>query len=390
VNEILAKAISTFNKSEKAYAKFITGNDAGATGAHQSGFHISKQGWSLFFDKPGEKGQNKDIFITIKWQDDFETDSRFIYYGEKTRNEYRLTRFGKGFPFLTDEYVGDLLIICQSQEKNYQAFVITGDENVEDFLSGTDLSITETNKVIAPRHKENSTEVLVKLINSIVKEITMSFPASKIISNAAQEIYLKAYAVSRTIAIQEPDETIVHLINAEYELFKAIESKLYSSQLQKGVKTIDELIDIANTLLNRRKSRAGKALENHLASIFDTNKLRYETQVKTEGNKKPDFIFPDGNSYHNISFKVEKLFFLGAKTTCKDRWRQILNEADRIKVKHLMTFQQGISVNQIEEMEKHHVVLVVPKIYHNAYPKEKRSSILSLEQFIGKVKNTQS
>jgi|GEM_PF-7064025 len=27
-------------------------------------------------------------------QGDFFTDSRFIYYGQKTRNEYRITRFG--------------------------------------------------------------------------------------------------------------------------------------------------------------------------------------------------------------------------------------------------------------------------------------------------------
>jgi hypothetical protein len=389
VNELLSKALSTFYKSEMAFTKFITGNDAGTTGAHQSGFHISKSGWGLFFDKPGEKGQNRDVFVTIKWQDDFETNSRFIYYGEKTRNEYRLTRFGKGFPFLSDEYVGDLLIICKSYKNYYEAFVIKGDENIEDFLSSADLSITDTNKLIVPQQQTNPSEILGKLINEIVNDISKSFPASKEISKAAEEIYLKAFAVSQEAGKEEPDKTIVNWINTEYQLFKSIENKLYAAQLQQGVKTIDELINIANTLLNRRKSRAGKALENHLASIFDINKLRYETQIKTEGNKKPDFIFPDGKSYHNISFKIENLFFLGAKTTCKDRWRQILNEADRIKTKHLMTLQQGISANQIEEMEKHNVVLVVPKSYHIAYPKEKRSSLLSLEDFILTVKRSQ-
>ena len=32
------------------------------------------------FDCPGQKGENKDRNITIKWQDTFETESRFIYY----------------------------------------------------------------------------------------------------------------------------------------------------------------------------------------------------------------------------------------------------------------------------------------------------------------------
>src|SRR5258708_2326554 len=87
---------------KKRFCIFITANDTGETGAHQEGFYIPKSSYSLFFDSPGEKGSIKDNFIKIKWQDDFETESRAIYYGQGTRNEYRLTRFGRGFPFLTE------------------------------------------------------------------------------------------------------------------------------------------------------------------------------------------------------------------------------------------------------------------------------------------------
>ena len=45
-------------------------------------------------------------------------------------------------------------------------------------------------------------------------------------------------------------------------------------------------------ILNRRKSRAGKSLEHHLSTIFHASDLKFEEQVVTEGNKKPDFIFP--------------------------------------------------------------------------------------------------
>ena len=51
------------------------------------------------FDAPGIKGTNKDRFIKIRWQNDFETVSRFIYYGSGTRNEYRITLLGKIFPY---------------------------------------------------------------------------------------------------------------------------------------------------------------------------------------------------------------------------------------------------------------------------------------------------
>lgn len=52
---------------------------------------------------------------------------------------------------------------------------------------------------------------------------------------------------------------------------------------------------------------------------------------------------------------------LGAKTTCKDRWCQVLNEADRIPNKHLFTLQRGVTRNQLQEMKDEHLTLVVPK-----------------------------
>lgn len=76
-------------------------------------------------------------------------------------------------------------------------------------------------------------------------------------------------------------------------------------------------------LLNRRKSRAGKSLEHHLATLFAAAQLRFEAQPLTEVGKRPDFLFPNGEAYHDWSFPTEKLVFLGAKTTCKDRWRQV-------------------------------------------------------------------
>ena len=120
MDSILQNAIQSAQKAEIAFSKFITANDTGSTGGHQAGYHIHKNAWSLFFSKPGEKGTNSDRIVTIKWQNDFETTSRFIYYGVGTRNEYRLTRFGKGFPYLSDDNVGDLLIICKKGTTEYE------------------------------------------------------------------------------------------------------------------------------------------------------------------------------------------------------------------------------------------------------------------------------
>ena len=89
-----------------------------------------------------------------------------------------------------------------------------------------------------------------------------------------------------------------------------------------------------------------------------------------------------------MTFSIEKLCTLAAKTTCKDRWRQILNEADRLRDenKYLCTMQQGISAAQMDEMQAEKVVLVVPKAYHSAFHKEKRDRIWTLGKFVRYVK----
>ena len=106
----------------------------------------------------------------------------------------------------------------------------------------------------------------------------------------------------------------------------------------------------------------------------------------------PDFIFPSGLAYHDASFLTSKLTSLAAKTTCKDRWRQILNEADRLRgeTKFLCTLQQGISAKQMEEMATEKVRLVVPQPYIKTYPGEWQNEIWSIEKFIAYVKEKET
>ena len=119
------------------------------------------------------------------------------------------------------------------------------------------------------------------------------------------------------------------------------------------------------------------------------NEQIFEEQAITEDNKKPDFLFPNAECYHNFQFPAEELTMLGAKTTCKDRWRQVINEADRIEIKHLFTLQPGISKNQLKEMADNGVKLVVPQKNISTFPAEYQSSLSNLWNFIGMVKKKQ-
>lgn len=389
-NDILQAATESVNRSRLAFCKFISANDAGKTGGHQSGFYIPKKSSALLFSEPGVKGELKDRMVKIKWQDDFETDSRFIYYGQKTRNEYRITRFNRGFPFLKDEFVGDLLIINQLVDDYYEAYVISGDENIDSFLSSFGISPSETNGFIPVKGRQLSVEEkLQSIFDEFIKTIDDIFPATSKIAEYARTAFLRANSINFIDNSINPDNHIINWIDTEYKLFKVIEAYIYRNNLQKPFATVDELVEFANTVLNRRKSRAGKSLEHHLSEIFRTFSLTFTPQARTEQFKKPDFIFPGVTEYHHKNFSQEKLVFLAAKTTCKDRWRQILNEADRIPVKHLFTLQQGISKNQLDEMYQHNVVLVVPENYRGCFPKDYRSKILNLSAFIQLVSITQ-
>jgi hypothetical protein len=392
MESILEKAIQSVQQSEVAYCKFISANDAGKTGSHQSGFHIHKDSWRLIFDKEGIKGANKDKNVTIKWQDDFETASRFIYYGSKTRNEYRLTRFGgKGFhfPFLTDEFVGALLVICKLRDTYYTAFLLPTEEEIEDFFAAFNISPNNPNGIISKHFEQSEEDKLLFCFTSFLKSIKTEFPPTIELANNARDCYNKAFSITEAIIKKNPDREILHWLDAEFQLFKTIENDRYSNRIKTIFNSVEELIETANTILNRRKSRAGKSLELHLTEIFKTFNLSFDAQKVTEDNKKPDFIFPGIEAYHNPKVSPEKLVLLASKTTCKDRWRQIINEADRVKIKHLFTLQQGISRNQLDEMYRYDVCLVVPSQNIDSFPKEFKERILTLKKFVEQVQAIQ-
>ena len=142
------QAIQAVLSGQRAYCKFLAANDTGLTGGHQAGIYISKPSIPILFDEPGIKGTNKEKWVKVKWQDGIETDTRFIYYGKGTRNEYRITNFGRGFPFLRPEYTGALFVFTKCDAEDYQAFVLNSEEDIDQFLDAFGISPTETNQLI--------------------------------------------------------------------------------------------------------------------------------------------------------------------------------------------------------------------------------------------------
>ncbi len=386
MNEHSSQAIQDAINGKLTFCKFLSANDTGKTGGHQAGIYISKPSISILFNEPGMKGSNKEKWVKIEWQDNIQTETRFIYYGQGTRNEYRITNFGKGFPFLRTEYTGALFILIKMSDENYKGYVLNTETEINEFFDAFGIGPTETNKLIEVNNINPEVKEKVEM-ESFISKLDVDFPTSQEMSAAAREIYGRVTNKNDMI-ISNPDKILVEWTDTEYKLFRYLEYARYMNVISKGFDNVDTFVSLANQVLNRRKSRAGKSLEHHLAAIFDGNGIRYSAQAVTEKNKKPDFIFPSQTAYHDITFSEDRLITLAAKTTCKDRWRQILNEADRLrdKNKFLCTLQQGISAAQMDEMEAEKVILVVPKQYISSYPKEKQDRIWTIGKFVNYLK----
>lgn len=382
-------AIQSAMAGKRVFCKFLSANDTGKTGAHQAGIYISKPSVPILFDEPGIRGENKEKRVTIAWQDGRRTDSRFIYYGQGTRNEYRITNFGRSFPYLRSEFTGALFILVQKSSEDYDGFVLNAEDDINQFLDTFGISVTQTNQLLNLHHVTLASMEKAEM-ERLIETLDVDFPSSERMSMAAREIDNRVYDHVDYI-VTNPDKKLIDWTNMEFKLFQALEYARYGDVISKGFLSMEDFVMTANQVLNRRKSRAGKSLEHHLAALFSGNGLIYEEQVVTEGNKKPDFLFPSQAAYHTPDFPTEKLISLAAKTTCKDRWRQVINEADRLRqrVKYLCTLQQGISTAQIDEMKAEQIVLVVPKPYISYYPKERQDQIWTISQFIRFVKETE-
>jgi len=134
----------------------------------------------------------------------------------------------------------------------------------------------------------------------------------------------------------------------------------------------------------------GYSLQNQLAALFDSHKLKYEAQAVTEGKNTPDFIFPGSREYRDHEFKAELLVMLGAKSTLKERWRQILTEAERIPRKHLCTIEPSISKDQTDEIAKHAIQLVIPESFHQTYTDAQKKELWTVSGFVEFIKKMQS
>jgi len=198
---------------------------------------------------------------------------------------------------------------------------------------------------------------------------------------------LERYLIADRLSVGFIDPSHVAISPAGF-LFHPEDKNTDLRKVVKGI-DVDSFISFSLSVQNRRKSRVGLALENHLELLFLENGLRYSRTAVTENKARPDFIFPGITEYRDPSFDSLKLTMLGVKSTCKDRWRQVLAEAERIDDKHLLTLEAAISTNQTDEMLAKRLQLILPRSLHQTYTPPQQSWLMDVEAFISLARQRQ-
>ena len=317
-----------------------------------------------------------------------------------TRTEYRL--YYPSSEVTSSAQEGDSLFICLKQDGSilcvigekestitsqlYWLFGLTDVDN-QRFVVSDEFDYDSDNLEYAVRRIfeelgiEYKSDTDDRLLNNLIDKFGQAFPKTAVFSEYARSL------VTDFNPVEDPDSTLSKWYGMEERLFYVYERYLIQDRVEKGfvyngLIDVDDFIQYSLSVQNRRKSRAGLSLENHVCALLDANHVLYAHGKYTEGRSKPDFIFPSIDSYHDQTYPFEYLTMLGAKTTCKDRWRQVLPEADRIKHKHVLTLEPSISEKQTNGMIKENVQLVLPASIHNTYTPKQQSWIWTMKDFI--------
>lgn len=362
----------------RALLKFISANETGATGSHQTGLYLPKDAAHLFTEHQATRGQNTEEPLDITWPDGRVTASRVVWYGQGTRSEFRLTRFGRDFPWFLEERIGDLLVLVPVAEGKAAAFILDHDGDIEDTLSVLGVQIVGTHVVYerdATYEPEGETPCIERERADFLRGIA-TFPNTEAMSSRAQLILDRCVQDFSTLA---PDTRLARLFEQEYALFRAIEERLYGDDIRGPFPSVDRFLETAHTITNRRKARAGRSFENHLDYLLHARSIPHEMRPEIPG--RPDIVIPGRAAYENAAANPGSVMVVGVKTTCKDRWRQVTHEAPLVQEKFLVTLQQGISRAQLNEMYAAGVSLVVPKHLQKLYP-ESDMTLLTVADFL--------
>lgn len=385
-------------------AKRLSSVEADLSSSHQHEFNGTRELKKVLGNCGNEKKQFETRFVWIGQENEALSSEGFVTWYDARRDHPTRSECRLYFP-TTDvsslAKAGDMLFIARRTDDTVMIIITASGSTVENQLlwlfgisAQTNLSFQSTDieksddrevdfavRFILEELGIEVEEAEIEKLDKILEPYNSIFPSTK-------DFSLLARQTAEQISVRDdPDGALMLWMDQEEKLFRRLERQLVEKRLHSGFvddegTDIDGFISFSLSVQNRRKSRAGHALENHLEEIFKQFQISYSRTAVTENKSKPDFLFPSALCYHNPEYPEKLLTMLGVKTSAKERWRQVLAEAKRIEDKHLLTLEPGISENQTDEMKAHRLSLVVPAPIHETYRESQQQWLMKVSDFV--------
>lgn len=231
------------------------------------------------------------------------------------------------------------------------------------------LAVDEASQLIDQLHHAIRTGTLDQFVSSV----SLIPPSGQIAAEAQREFCRLTGAASlNPYELPTPGDAIMRISrDIEYEIFKRYELRRRASEVVrllirepdtatavvKGFPLLDAVFLSAS---QQRKTRAGRSFESHLATTLSDGGIAFEEQAIL-GGRRPDFVLPNKRV---LGLRESRPFIdgliLSAKTTLRERWKQITHERFNCAI-FLATVDDRVSRQALDEMQAAGIGLVVPE-----------------------------
>ncbi|PTS79772.1 EcoRII [Stenotrophomonas sp. HMWF022] len=199
-------------------------------------------------------------------------------------------------------------------------------------------------------------------------------PDSLVLADEARLDFLRSVR-SKTFNpwdIKKPGDALMRVSrDIEFSIYRRHELRMRAVEVAKvlaqhdrsataAVRGFASLNSIFLSASQQRKSRAGKSFETHLAAMLKEGGVRFEAQAIL-GQRRPDFVLPDQATVAlDTQRRYEDAAILSAKTTLRERWKQITHERFNCAI-FLATVDDRVSKEALADLRKAEITLVVPE-----------------------------
>ena len=393
------KIQALIGESDQLLVKKLSRNDtswADDPGKHQAGFYIPQpiREAGFFPELRAENPGKPHIFtaeVTVLWPQTGETTLSSMRHYSNKGPETHFTRLPK--PLFRELTPASLLVAGRfvRQVAGCGWWIVILDsageeaellETVLDFPVDFHHGIFSADALKSARSADqDELEELVEQFREAIRTGTLaklaarysSIPDPEAIAIHAREQWLQSQRRTSFDPwdIAAPGDAIMQISREiEYRLYRGHELRRRASEL---LSILSGGSDLASTVVRKypeidavllsasqqRKTRAGRSFEQPIAAALKGGGILFQEQAIT-GGRRPDFVMPDLRTLRNSQRNHSDALVLAAKTTLRERWKQVSSERLNCDV-YLATVDDRVAATSIEEMAALGIQLVVPE-----------------------------